>query len=61
MLLEEFLKPMGLTQVDAAHKMGICLNRLNELTRRNLCDRDTCLEFALLGRLTGRGNDDESV
>jgi len=31
MLLEEFLKPMELTQVEAAGKMGISVNRLNEL------------------------------
>lgn len=31
MLLEEFLKPMGLSQAAAARKLGISLNRLNEL------------------------------
>ena len=31
MLLEEFLKPLGLTQVDAARQLGISVNRLNEL------------------------------
>ena len=31
MLLEEFLKPLGLTQVDAAQELGVSANRLNEL------------------------------
>ena len=31
MLLEEFLRPAGLTQVEAARRMKIPLNRLNEL------------------------------
>jgi antitoxin HigA-1 len=32
-LLEEFLKPLGITQAEAAGRMGISLNRLNELVR----------------------------
>ncbi len=32
-LLEEFLKPLRLSQVEAAEKMGIPLNRLNEIIR----------------------------
>ncbi|HEX3553794.1 MAG TPA: HigA family addiction module antitoxin [Thermoanaerobaculia bacterium] len=31
MLLEEFLKPLGLTQAEAARRLGMSLNRLNEL------------------------------
>jgi len=31
MLLEEFLKPMGLGQVEAARRLGISLNRLNDI------------------------------
>jgi len=31
MLLEEFLKPLGWTQVEAARALGISVNRLNEL------------------------------
>jgi addiction module HigA family antidote len=31
MLLEEFLKPLGLGQVEAARRLGISLNRLNEI------------------------------
>ena len=30
-LIEEFLSPLGLSQVTAAGKMGISVNRLNEL------------------------------
>src|SRR5438876_286898 len=32
-LLEEFLKPMTLTQLEAAKKMGMSQNRLNEIVR----------------------------
>ena len=32
-LLEEFLKPLGITQADAAQQMDISTNRLNELVR----------------------------
>jgi addiction module HigA family antidote len=32
-LLEEFLKPKKLAQVDAAARMGISANRLNEVIR----------------------------
>ncbi len=31
MLLEEFLKPSGLGRVEAARRLGISLNRLNEI------------------------------
>jgi antitoxin HigA-1 len=30
-LLEEYLKPLGLGQVEAARRLGISLNRLNEI------------------------------
>src|SRR2546421_12161765 len=30
-LLEEFLKPLGMGQVQAAQRLGISLNRLNEI------------------------------
>ncbi len=33
MLLEEFLKPLGISQADAARRMKISTNRLNELIR----------------------------
>jgi antitoxin HigA-1 len=47
MLLEEFLKPMGLGQVEAAKRLGISLNRLNEivLAKRGVT-ADTALKFA---------------
>ena len=32
-LVEEFLVPMGFTQAEAARRMGISTNRLNELVR----------------------------
>ena len=31
MLIEEFLRPLGLRQVDAARQLGISVNRLNEI------------------------------
>ena len=33
-LLEEFLKPMSIGQVEAARRLGISLNRLNEIITR---------------------------
>jgi antitoxin HigA-1 len=34
-LAQEFLDPMGLTQAEAARRMGVSTNRLNELVRGN--------------------------
>jgi addiction module HigA family antidote len=49
MLLEEFLKPMGIGQVEAARQLGISLNRLNEIVlRKRGISADTALR---LGRL----------
>lgn len=49
MLLEEFLKPLGLGQVAAARRLGISLNRLNEIV---LGKRGISANTALrLGRL----------
>ena len=49
MLLEEFLKPMGIGQVAAARRLGISLNRLNEIV---LGKRGITADTALrLGRL----------
>lgn len=47
MLLEEFLEPLGLTQSEAAHQLGISLNRLNELVlgKRGIT-ADTALRLA---------------
>lgn len=33
LLLEEYLKPMGIGQVEAAKALGVSLNRLNEPRR----------------------------
>jgi len=48
-LLEEFLKPQGLGQADAARQLGISLNRLNEiiLGKRGV-SADTALRLARL-------------
>ncbi|HEU0168099.1 MAG TPA: HigA family addiction module antitoxin [Chloroflexota bacterium] len=49
MLLEEFLKPLGLTQADAARRMGITTNRMNELVRgKRGVTADTALRLARL-------------
>ena len=49
MLLEEFLRPAGLTQVEAARRMTMPLNRLNEIVRgRRTITADTAIR---LGRL----------
>ncbi len=52
-LLEEFLKPLNLTQVEAAEKMGISSNRLNELIRgKRGVTADTALRLAKLLKTT---------
>jgi addiction module HigA family antidote len=47
MLLEEFLKPMGLGQTEAARRLEISLNRLNEIVlgKRGVT-ADTALRLA---------------
>ena len=51
MLLDEFLRPLGLSQVDAAERMGMSLNRLNELIRgKRGVTGDTALRLAQLWR-----------
>jgi antitoxin HigA-1 len=48
-LLEEYLKPAALSQVEAARRMGIPLNRLNEVIRgRRGVSADTALRLATL-------------
>lgn len=48
-LLEEFLKPLGITQVEAARRMGIPLNRLNEVIHNKRgVTADTALRLARL-------------
>lgn len=52
-LLEEFLRPMGLSQVTAAEKMGIPLNRLNEIIRgKRGVTADTAIRLAKLLKTT---------
>jgi addiction module HigA family antidote len=48
-LLEEFLKPLGIGQADAARRLGVSLNRLNEIVlgKRGI-SADTALR---IGRL----------
>jgi len=47
LLLEEYLKPMGIGQSEAAQKLGVSLNRLNELVlgKRGIT-ADTALRLA---------------
>jgi addiction module HigA family antidote len=48
-LLEEYLKPLGLGQLEAARRLGISLNRLNEIVLgKRAISADTALR---LGRL----------
>ena len=53
MLLEEFLKPLGKTQVEAARELGISVNRLNELIlRKRGVTADTALRLARVFKTT---------
>jgi addiction module HigA family antidote len=53
MLLEKFLRPAGLTPVEAARQMGIPLNRLNEIVRgRRGITADTALRLARLFQMS---------
>lgn len=47
LLLEEYLKPLGVGQVEAAGRLGISLNRLNEIVlgKRGIT-ADTALRLA---------------
>jgi addiction module HigA family antidote len=47
MLLEEFLKPMGLSQTELADKMGVSYPRVNELGKRGVTP-DTALRLEQL-------------
>ncbi len=53
MLLKEFLKPSGLGQVEAARRLGISLNRLNEIVlgKRGIT-ADTALRLARLFKMS---------
>jgi addiction module HigA family antidote len=47
LLLEEYLKPLGVGQVEVAQKLGVSLNRLNEIAlgKRGIT-ADTALRLA---------------
>ena len=47
MLLEEYLKPLGIGQLEAARELGVSLNRLNEIVlgKRGIT-ADTALRLA---------------
>ncbi len=48
-LLDEFLRPLAITQVEAARRMGVPLNRLNEVIHgRRGVSADTALRLARL-------------
>ncbi|MBV8529725.1 MAG: HigA family addiction module antidote protein [Candidatus Eremiobacteraeota bacterium] len=48
-LLEEFLKPLEVSQVKAARRLGISLNRLNEIVLgKRAITADTALRLARL-------------
>ena len=52
-LLEEFLKPKNITQSSAAEKLGLPLNRLNEIIRsKRGVTADTALRVAKLLQTT---------
>jgi addiction module HigA family antidote len=52
-LLEEFLRPLDLTQVDVAAKLGISNNRLNEIIRgKRGITADTALRLAKVLKTT---------
>ncbi len=49
MLLEEFLKPLGITQLEAAARMGVPFQRMNTLVKgRRGVTADTALRLAVL-------------
>ena len=49
MLLEEFIKPLGLRQADVAKELGVSVNRLNEVVRgKRRITADTALRLSRL-------------
>ena len=52
-LLEEFLQPLGIGQADTARRLGISLNRLNEIVlgKRSIT-ANTALRLARLFRMS---------
>lgn len=55
MLLEEFVKPLGLTQTELAHSLGVSYPRLNEMVKgRRAVTPDSALRLArVLGMSAG--------
>ena len=52
MLLEEFLKPLGMTQTEFAHRLGVSFPRLNEIVRgKRSVTSDTALRLAQVLRM----------
>jgi addiction module HigA family antidote len=52
-LLEEFLKPSALGQVEAARRLGVSLNRLNEIVLgKRAITADTALRLARLFKMS---------
>ena len=52
-LLEEFLKPQGIGQVEAARRLHISLNRLNEIVLgKRAITADTALRLARLFKMS---------
>lgn len=51
MLLKEFLKPLGLTQVEFAHHLGVSFKRINEIVngRRSISPETAWLFSQALG------------
>ena len=54
-LLEEFLRPLGIGQADAARRLGVSLNRLNEIVlgKRSIT-ADTALRLARLFKMSAQ-------
>ena len=54
-LLEEYLKPLGLGQVEAARRLGISLNRLNEIVLgKRAITADTALRLGRFPRTSAQ-------
>ena len=54
-LLEEYLKPLGLGQVEAARRLDISLNRLNEIVLgKRAITADTALRLGRLLKTSGQ-------
>ena len=53
MLLEEFLKPLGMTQAELAHRIGVSYPRVNEIIKgKRGVTPDTALRLARLFNMT---------